>query len=246
MLPNRDYVVRHGARGGTKAREDEIYLPTVWYCRFIGVSKKILLTKQLQMHVWIIELQLIECAKEHYTNNLAVKADCWEIIIVHNLILSNFMPLPCLQIDLLFVFALPLFVIPTNHYCICTCVLSLWPRNVVHASDSLDGARREIQLWFNCKELTDWDCHDQSSTFYLWERIGREPRATTVPILPYRHRYYLYARVWAAKPVRAVPKLCLQPRPITAFQNLTGSGPVCPCSSETWLRGNHNVILLRF
>ncbi|XP_023663823.1 nucleoside diphosphate kinase B-like [Paramormyrops kingsleyae] len=40
-------------------------------------------------------------------------------------------------------------------------------RNVVHASDSLDGAQREIQLWFNCKELTDWDCHDQSSTFHL-------------------------------------------------------------------------------
>ncbi|XP_048870526.1 nucleoside diphosphate kinase B-like [Brienomyrus brachyistius] len=40
-------------------------------------------------------------------------------------------------------------------------------RNVVHASDSVDGAQREIQLWFNCKELTHWDCHDQSSTFHL-------------------------------------------------------------------------------
>uniref|UniRef100_UPI0037E7D70E nucleoside diphosphate kinase, mitochondrial n=1 Tax=Semicossyphus pulcher TaxID=241346 RepID=UPI0037E7D70E len=37
-------------------------------------------------------------------------------------------------------------------------------RNVVHASDSLEGAQREIQLWFKGKELLNWDCCDQSST----------------------------------------------------------------------------------
>uniref|UniRef100_A0A4W5QKM8 Nucleoside diphosphate kinase n=1 Tax=Hucho hucho TaxID=62062 RepID=A0A4W5QKM8_9TELE len=30
-------------------------------------------------------------------------------------------------------------------------------RNVVHASDSVEGAQREIQLWFHRKELMDWD-----------------------------------------------------------------------------------------
>ncbi|KAL4617911.1 nucleoside diphosphate kinase, mitochondrial-like [Arapaima gigas] len=34
-------------------------------------------------------------------------------------------------------------------------------RNVVHASDSLEGAQREIQLWFNSNELMDWDSCDQ-------------------------------------------------------------------------------------
>lgn len=29
-------------------------------------------------------------------------------------------------------------------------------RNVVHASDSVEGARREIQLWFRSSELVDW------------------------------------------------------------------------------------------
>ncbi|KAM6905344.1 nucleoside diphosphate kinase, mitochondrial [Xenentodon cancila] len=37
-------------------------------------------------------------------------------------------------------------------------------RNVVHASDSLEGAQREIQLWFQAKDLLDWDCCDQTST----------------------------------------------------------------------------------
>ncbi|KAF7221180.1 nucleoside diphosphate kinase, mitochondrial [Nothobranchius furzeri] len=37
-------------------------------------------------------------------------------------------------------------------------------RNVVHASDSLEGAQREIQLWFEAKDLLDWDCCDQMST----------------------------------------------------------------------------------
>ncbi|XP_038553626.1 nucleoside diphosphate kinase, mitochondrial isoform X3 [Micropterus salmoides] len=37
-------------------------------------------------------------------------------------------------------------------------------RNVVHASDSLEGAQREIQLWFQGKELLNWDCCDQTST----------------------------------------------------------------------------------
>ncbi|XP_053194301.1 nucleoside diphosphate kinase, mitochondrial [Scomber japonicus] len=37
-------------------------------------------------------------------------------------------------------------------------------RNVVHASDSLEGAQREIRLWFQGKELLNWDCCDQSIT----------------------------------------------------------------------------------
>ncbi|XP_066545298.1 nucleoside diphosphate kinase, mitochondrial [Amia ocellicauda] len=40
-------------------------------------------------------------------------------------------------------------------------------RNVVHASDSVEGAQREIQLWFSRKELTDWDCCDHSSTYQV-------------------------------------------------------------------------------
>ncbi|XP_074552460.1 nucleoside diphosphate kinase, mitochondrial [Halichoeres trimaculatus] len=38
-------------------------------------------------------------------------------------------------------------------------------RNVVHASDSLEGAQREIQLWFKGKELLNWDSCDQNNTF---------------------------------------------------------------------------------
>ncbi|KAM9843984.1 nucleoside diphosphate kinase, mitochondrial [Aulostomus maculatus] len=37
-------------------------------------------------------------------------------------------------------------------------------RNVVHASDSLEGAQREIQLWFQGKDLVNWDCCDQTIT----------------------------------------------------------------------------------
>ncbi|XP_073350269.1 nucleoside diphosphate kinase, mitochondrial [Pagrus major] len=37
-------------------------------------------------------------------------------------------------------------------------------RNVVHASDSVEGAQREIQLWFKGKELLNWDCCDHAST----------------------------------------------------------------------------------
>ncbi|XP_013988607.1 nucleoside diphosphate kinase B [Salmo salar] len=40
-------------------------------------------------------------------------------------------------------------------------------RNVVHASDSVEGAQREIQLWFHRKELMDWDCCDHSSTYQI-------------------------------------------------------------------------------
>lgn len=38
------------------------------------------------------------------------------------------------------------------------------PRNVVHASDSPEGALRELQLWFQGRELLNWDCIDQSIT----------------------------------------------------------------------------------
>ncbi|CAG5897646.1 unnamed protein product [Menidia menidia] len=37
-------------------------------------------------------------------------------------------------------------------------------RNVVHASDSVEGAQREIQLWFQEKDILNWDCCDQTST----------------------------------------------------------------------------------
>ncbi|XP_062422301.1 nucleoside diphosphate kinase, mitochondrial isoform X2 [Pungitius pungitius] len=37
-------------------------------------------------------------------------------------------------------------------------------RNVVHASDSPEGAQREIQLWFHSKELLKWECCDQTIT----------------------------------------------------------------------------------
>ncbi|XP_037545500.1 nucleoside diphosphate kinase, mitochondrial [Nematolebias whitei] len=37
-------------------------------------------------------------------------------------------------------------------------------RNVVHASDSVEGAQREIHLWFQAKDLLDWDSWDQMST----------------------------------------------------------------------------------
>ncbi|MEQ2296452.1 Nucleoside diphosphate kinase, mitochondrial [Ameca splendens] len=37
-------------------------------------------------------------------------------------------------------------------------------RNVIHASDSVEGAQKEIQLWFQAKDLLDWDCWDQIST----------------------------------------------------------------------------------
>ncbi|TMS15199.1 hypothetical protein E3U43_021661 [Larimichthys crocea] len=40
-------------------------------------------------------------------------------------------------------------------------------RNVVHASDSVDGAQREIQLWFQGKDLLNWDCCDQTITCEL-------------------------------------------------------------------------------
>ncbi|KAM4531766.1 nucleoside diphosphate kinase, mitochondrial [Odontesthes bonariensis] len=36
-------------------------------------------------------------------------------------------------------------------------------RNVVHASDSVEGAQKEIQLWFKEKDLLYWDCCDQTS-----------------------------------------------------------------------------------
>lgn len=37
-------------------------------------------------------------------------------------------------------------------------------RNVVHASDSPEGAQREIKLWFEGQDLLKWDCIDQNVT----------------------------------------------------------------------------------
>ncbi|TRY56087.1 hypothetical protein DNTS_017931 [Danionella cerebrum] len=40
-------------------------------------------------------------------------------------------------------------------------------RNVVHASDSVEGAQREISLWFHPSELVDWDVCDQKNIYHL-------------------------------------------------------------------------------
>uniref|UniRef100_A0A2K6F1B2 Nucleoside diphosphate kinase n=1 Tax=Propithecus coquereli TaxID=379532 RepID=A0A2K6F1B2_PROCO len=39
-------------------------------------------------------------------------------------------------------------------------------RNIIHASDSIEGAQREIQLWFQSSELVNWaDGGHQSSVY---------------------------------------------------------------------------------
>ncbi|XP_027718784.1 nucleoside diphosphate kinase, mitochondrial-like isoform X4 [Vombatus ursinus] len=40
-------------------------------------------------------------------------------------------------------------------------------RNVVHASDSVEVAQREISLWFHSSELVDWDCGSHSSLYHV-------------------------------------------------------------------------------
>uniref|UniRef100_A0A5F5PJ92 Nucleoside diphosphate kinase n=1 Tax=Equus caballus TaxID=9796 RepID=A0A5F5PJ92_HORSE len=39
-------------------------------------------------------------------------------------------------------------------------------RNVIHASDSVEGAQREIQLWFQSGELVDWADEGHHSSTY--------------------------------------------------------------------------------
>ncbi|XP_036316036.1 nucleoside diphosphate kinase, mitochondrial isoform X2 [Pipistrellus kuhlii] len=39
-------------------------------------------------------------------------------------------------------------------------------RNVIHASDSVEGAQREIQLWFQSNELVDWADEGPRSSLY--------------------------------------------------------------------------------
>uniref|UniRef100_A0A8I3PDF4 Nucleoside diphosphate kinase n=1 Tax=Canis lupus familiaris TaxID=9615 RepID=A0A8I3PDF4_CANLF len=39
-------------------------------------------------------------------------------------------------------------------------------RNIIHASDSVEGARREIQLWFQSSELVDWADKNHESSIY--------------------------------------------------------------------------------
>ena len=34
-------------------------------------------------------------------------------------------------------------------------------RNIIHGSDSVESAIREINLWFSKDEVLDWDSHDQ-------------------------------------------------------------------------------------
>nr|AAI53641.1 Nme4 protein [Danio rerio] len=40
-------------------------------------------------------------------------------------------------------------------------------RNVVHASDSVEGAQREISLWFHRSELVDWEGCDHKNIYHL-------------------------------------------------------------------------------
>uniref|UniRef100_A0A452V614 Nucleoside diphosphate kinase n=1 Tax=Ursus maritimus TaxID=29073 RepID=A0A452V614_URSMA len=39
-------------------------------------------------------------------------------------------------------------------------------RNIIHASDSVEGAQREIQLWFQSSELVDWADEGHQSSVY--------------------------------------------------------------------------------
>ncbi|XP_008577404.1 PREDICTED: nucleoside diphosphate kinase, mitochondrial isoform X1 [Galeopterus variegatus] len=39
-------------------------------------------------------------------------------------------------------------------------------RNIIHASDSVEGAQREIQLWFQSSELVNWADGDHHSSVY--------------------------------------------------------------------------------
>ncbi|XP_054574389.1 nucleoside diphosphate kinase, mitochondrial-like [Eptesicus fuscus] len=39
-------------------------------------------------------------------------------------------------------------------------------RNVIHASDSVEGAQREIRLWFQSSELVDWADEGHRSSLY--------------------------------------------------------------------------------
>lgn len=41
-----------------------------------------------------------------------------------------------------------------------------WHRNVIHASDSVEEAQREIQLWFQSNELVDWADESHRSSLY--------------------------------------------------------------------------------
>lgn len=40
-------------------------------------------------------------------------------------------------------------------------------RNVVHASDSVEGAEREISLWFHRSELIDWEGCDNKNIYHV-------------------------------------------------------------------------------
>ncbi|XP_036594680.1 nucleoside diphosphate kinase, mitochondrial [Trichosurus vulpecula] len=40
-------------------------------------------------------------------------------------------------------------------------------RNVVHASDSVEVAQREISLWFHSSELVDWDCCSRGNLYHV-------------------------------------------------------------------------------
>ncbi|XP_074053144.1 nucleoside diphosphate kinase, mitochondrial isoform X2 [Macrotis lagotis] len=40
-------------------------------------------------------------------------------------------------------------------------------RNVIHASDSVEVAQREINLWFHSSELVYWDCCSHSNVYHV-------------------------------------------------------------------------------
>uniref|UniRef100_A0A8C0Z998 Nucleoside diphosphate kinase-like domain-containing protein n=1 Tax=Cyanistes caeruleus TaxID=156563 RepID=A0A8C0Z998_CYACU len=41
------------------------------------------------------------------------------------------------------------------------------PRNMVHASDSMEMAQQEISFWFQRDELVAWDSRDRDSIYGL-------------------------------------------------------------------------------
>ncbi|XP_067859698.1 nucleoside diphosphate kinase-like isoform X1 [Heptranchias perlo] len=40
-------------------------------------------------------------------------------------------------------------------------------RNAIHASDSVEVAKKEISLWFHSSELVEWECCTHSNTYSL-------------------------------------------------------------------------------
>ena len=41
-------------------------------------------------------------------------------------------------------------------------------RNIIHGSDSVDAANKEIQLWFKSEEIVGWKAHGES---WVYEKV---------------------------------------------------------------------------